>query len=131
MHRVRMSVLENRLVHSTVTQADYADAIGRSGRGWVIEVAGEIVAFGVGTATTGNVWALFVHPDHEGRGYGRRLHERIVEWLWAQGLERIWLTTTPGTRAQRFYETAGWVLAGPAANSEVRYEMRQDWTKRS
>jgi GNAT superfamily N-acetyltransferase len=129
MHRVRMSVRENRLVHSIVTEADYAEAIGSSGRGWLVEVAGDVVAFGVGTATTGNVWALFVHPAHEGRGYGRCLHDRIVAWLWSKGLERIWLTTTPGTRAQRFYETAGWFLAGPAAGGEVRYEMRRDGAK--
>ena len=50
---------------------------------------------------TGNVWALFVDPRHEGRGYGRRLHDTMVTWLWERGHQRLCLTTEPGTRAER------------------------------
>lgn len=35
----------------------------------------------------------------------------------------VWLTTTPDTRAERFYTTAGWRPAGTAANCETRFEM--------
>jgi GNAT superfamily N-acetyltransferase len=74
------------------------------GRGWVVEIQGGIVGFAIANATDGNVWALFVHPDHERRGYGRRLHDVMVSWLWEQGALKLWLTTDPGTRAQGFYE---------------------------
>ena len=121
MHRVRLSVKENRLVSTVITEADYLEAIESTGRGWVIESVGEIVAFGIGNGSTGNVWALFVHPEHERRGYGRQLHDEMVSWLWSQGLKQLWLTTGPGTRAQRFYEAAGWKYAGPADHGEVRY----------
>ena len=40
----------------------------------------------------------------------------------AAGLDRLWLTTEPGTRAQRFYEAAGWTLAGTTDQGELRYE---------
>jgi GNAT superfamily N-acetyltransferase len=123
MHRVRMSVHENRLVSMQLTEADYLDAIESRGRGWVIEAEGTIVAFAVGDASNASIWALFVEPSFEGRGFGRQLHDAMVNWLWQQGHERLWLTTDPGTRAQRFYEAAGWRLVGPGAHGEVRLEL--------
>lgn len=122
MHRVRLAVRENRLT-SAITPADYIPALEETGRGWVVEVAGTVVAFAVGNARSGNIWALFVDPEHEGRGYGRRLHEAMVTWLFSCGLPRLWLSTTPGTRAQRFYEVAGWVYMGMLAHGEALYEM--------
>ncbi len=122
MQRVRHSVRENRLVSTTISDDDVRNAIERTGRGWVSESAGEVVAFAIGNATNGNIWALFVHPDHERRGHGRALHDTMVDWLWAQGLERLWLTTEPKTRAQTFYESAGWQLVGATDGGELRYE---------
>jgi GNAT superfamily N-acetyltransferase len=125
MHRVRMSVRENQLVSTRLTEADYIDAIEALGRGWVIEVDGAIVAFAIGDASNASIWALFVEPGYEGRGFGRRLHDEMVSWLWQQGHERLWLTTDPGTRAQRFYEAAGWQVVGPTARGEVRLELHK------
>jgi GNAT superfamily N-acetyltransferase len=102
---------------------DVRVAIEDTGRGWIVEKDGEIVAFAIGNSTSGNIWALFVHPEHEARGYGRQLHDTMVNWLWTSGLERLWLTTEPGTRAQRFYEAAGWRLTGTTDLGELRYEM--------
>lgn len=125
MQRVRRAVRENRLVSLVVSDEDVRSAIVDTGRGWVIEIAGEIVAFAVGNAQTGNIWALFVHPDHEGRGYGRRLHDATVDWLWSRGLDLLWLSTEAGTRAERFYESAGWRRSGTTASGETRFEMRR------
>lgn len=122
IQRVRRSVRENRLLSTVIADAQVRDAIENTGRGWVVESDGEVVAFAVGNATNGNIWALFVHPDHERRGHGRLLHDTMVEWLRGQGLERLWLTTEPGTRAQRFYEKAGWELQGRTESGELRYE---------
>ena len=123
MHRVRMSVRENRLRTRTITEADYVPVMEVNGRGWVIEESGEVVGFAVGDKRDGNIWALFVHPDHEGRGYGRQLHDAMVAWLWMQGLERLWLTTQPGTRAEAFYQAAGWRPAGRTDRGELRFEL--------
>jgi GNAT superfamily N-acetyltransferase len=122
MHRVRLSVRENKLVSSVITAAQYAEFIERKGRGWVIQAEGEIVAFAVGNATDGNIWALFVQPDHEHRGYGRQLHDTMLNWLRSQGLRRLWLTTSAGTRAQQFYEAAGWHAVKSTQHAEVQYE---------
>ena len=128
MHRVRMSVQENRLISTRLSDDDYAAAVEESGRGWVIELGESVVAFAVGNAVNGSIWALFVDPAHEGRGYGRWLHDVMVTWLWEQGHDQLWLTTEPGTRAERFYREAGWECAGAAASGEVRFELKKPTT---
>jgi GNAT superfamily N-acetyltransferase len=122
IQRVRHSVHENRLTSGVITDDDVIDAMERTGRGWVIEVERRIVGFAVGNAETGNIWALFVEPGHEGRGHGRRLHDAMVDWLWSRGLRRLWLSTEADTRAQRFYEAAGWRNAGPLPGGEILFE---------
>jgi GNAT superfamily N-acetyltransferase len=122
IQRVRHSVRENRLVSIMISDETVRREIEDTGRGWVIESAGEVVAFAIGNATNGNIWALFVEPDHERRGHGRLLHDTMVEWLWSRGLQRLWLTTEPGTRAQSFYEKAGWQCVGSTASGELRFE---------
>jgi GNAT superfamily N-acetyltransferase len=123
MHRVRMSVLENRLVSRQLSEQDYIVEIEVTGRGWVIESEGNIVAFAVGNAATGGIWALFVEPGHEGKGYGRQLHDTMVAWLHEQGHDQLWLTTEADTRASRFYEKAGWRRVDVTAGGELRYEL--------
>jgi GNAT superfamily N-acetyltransferase len=125
IQRVRTSVKENRLVSTIITDEDVRIAIEETGRGWVVEEEGEVAGFAIGSVTTGNLWALFVRPASEGRGYGRQLHDAVVNWLFDAGLDRLWLTTEPGTRAQRFYDAAGWTLVGTTAQGELRYEMQR------
>ena len=122
MQRVRHAVRENRLVSTVISDEDVRAAIEDTGRGWVAEEGGEIVGFAVGNSRTGNIWALFVDPACEGRGIGRALHDAMIEWLWAQGLEKLWLSTEPGTRAQRFYESAGWQPVGTTPGGEIKFE---------
>ncbi len=122
MHRVRMAVRENRLESIVLTDEHYVAALELPGRGWVVEDDGAIVAFAIGNSESGNVWALFVSPEHEGRGHGRRLHDTMVEWLFEQGCQRIWLTTAPGTRAERFYTVAGWRPLGRTRDNEIVFE---------
>jgi GNAT superfamily N-acetyltransferase len=125
IQRIRHSVRENRLRPSVIISDEQVrEVLENAGRGWVVEVAeGQVVGFSIGNAETGNIWALFVDPDHERRGYGRQLLDTLVAWLWSQGLERLWLTTGRGTRAQGFYESAGWQLAGTTAGGELRFEL--------
>lgn len=120
---MRHSVRENRLVSRAIADEEVGDAIERSGRGWVIECDDRIVAFTIGKDEDGNVWALFVEPGYEARGFGRRLHDQMIAWLWSRGLRRIWLTTQAGTRAQRFYERAGWRDCGVLPGGEIRFEL--------
>ena len=123
MHRVRMSVRENRLVSTVLSPARYLEYLEARGRGWVVESNGAIVAFAVADSLDGCLWALFVDPGHESRGHGRRLHDVAVGWLFDRGHDRIWLTTSPGTRAEGFYRAAGWEMTGDAPHGEIRLEL--------
>jgi GNAT superfamily N-acetyltransferase len=123
MHRVRRAVRENKLgVNTKINEEAYIPYLDTIGRGWVLEEEGVIVAFAIGEIESGNIWAVFVHEDHEGKGYGRMVQEPMVEWLFAQGLERIHLTTGAGTRAQGFYAATGWTFTGIDAYGDAAYE---------
>ena len=123
MQRVRLAVRENTLSDpARITEADYIAALTNLGRTWVVEAGGDIAAFATGYKT-GSVWALFVHPDHEGCGYGKVLHSTMVNWLWSLGHTRLWLNTDPGTRAERFYISQGWQPCGIVAGGELRLEL--------
>lgn len=122
IQRVRHAVHENRLVSMVISEADVIDAIEVRGRGWVVEEDGQIVGVAIGNAQNGNIWALFVDPDYERRGHGRRLQDVMREWLFAQGLERLWLSTDSATRAQGFYAASGWQEVEPLPGGEVLFE---------
>jgi GNAT superfamily N-acetyltransferase len=123
MQRVRLAVRENTLSNpNRITAADYIAALEDLGRTWVVEADGEIAAFATGYKA-GSVWALFVHPLHEGRGYGNALHSTLVSWLWSLGHTRLWLTTSPGTRAERFYVSRGWQPCGIVPGGDLRLEL--------
>jgi GNAT superfamily N-acetyltransferase len=121
--RVRHSVKENRLTSRVISDDEVIHAIEQSGRGWVIECDGRLAGFAIGNAGDGNIWALFVEPGYEGRGFGRCLHDEMVAWLWTRGLRRLWLSTEPGTRAQGFYERAGWQGRGLLPSGELLFEL--------
>jgi GNAT superfamily N-acetyltransferase len=91
----------------------------------VAEVEGEVVGFvTVGTAhddpdADGELYAIYVLPDHWGTGVGRALmesgearlqelgHSRVILWVWEDN-----------PRARRFYEAAGWTADGLAKDAE-------------
>ncbi|HWO36094.1 MAG TPA: GNAT family N-acetyltransferase [Candidatus Acidoferrum sp.] len=120
--RVRYAVSENR-PSRIIPDSQVIEALEVTGRGWVIELDGVIAAFAIGNAVTGSIFALFVDPSHQGHGFGRRLHDTVVEWLWSRGLDRIWLNTQPGTQAQLFYERLGWLCRGTAESGQLRLEL--------
>lgn len=130
---VRMSVRENgldlaQLKERGVTPATVAEMLaGDDARTWVAEDAGEIVAFSMADARAGSVFALFVLPRVEGRGFGRALLRASEEWLFGEGWETIWLQTAEEqqNRAHGFYRAAGWTQVGPADHGDVRYEKRR------
>ena len=130
---VRTSVRENHLsmeglAERGVTPETFAATLSEPDwRTWVIEESGTIGGFAMASSKTGCVFALFVAPSLEGRGYGRALLEQAERWLFDSGHEVIWLETDrqPSTRAHRIYRSAGWILVGPADHGDVRYEKKR------
>lgn len=126
--RVRFAVRENiltpeQLRERGITEASVAASFLTTSKGWVAVCEGEIVGFSIADRDKCTVFALFIHPDHEQRGIGSHLFGRAVDWLWAHGARRLWLTTGPNTKAARFYERRGWTATGADASGDVRYEI--------
>ncbi len=127
MHALRLSVRENALNNpSSVTHEHYERLLTGKGRGFVCENDGEIVGFAIADFEASNVWALFVSPEHERRGIGRLLLNELVRAFKETRLVHVWLSTDPGTRAERFYRAAGWTATGFTDSGERRFELRLD-----
>ena len=139
-------------VHVETWQAAYAHALSserlqalsveeaiQRHRSWpptlVAERDAEILGFvAVGASrdpgTDGELFAIYVHPEHWGTGVGRELIEAGEAELRRLGhQDAILWVLDDNPRARRFYELAGWSLDGAARDihifgfdvSEVRY----------
>ncbi len=86
---------------------------------FVAEEDGVIAGFSMADRRDGQIFALFTRPGHEGRGHGSRLLGEALDWLIAHGHAAAWLTTAPGTRAERFYRLKGWQPDGQTAEGDV------------
>ena len=105
---VRNSVKENQLSDpSLVSDKDCESYLTVRGKGWVCEIDNQVVGFSIADILANNIWALFVHPEYEGKGIGKRLHDLMLEWYFTQTRNTVWLGTAPGTRAENFYQRAG------------------------
>ncbi|WP_139924192.1 GNAT family N-acetyltransferase [Hymenobacter sp. DG01] len=131
LSRVRLSVQENRLSDpGRITTQDYTEYLAQRGKGWLCEVAGEVVGFGIADLVGRSIWALFVQPEFAGQGIGKQLHDRMLDWYFAQTAEPVWLSTAPGTRAEEFYRRQGWQDTGRTKKGGIRFEMRVEVWKR-
>jgi len=79
----------------------------------------------------GEIFSIYVHPDHWRSGYGGELLVAGEEKLRAAGFDRALLWVLEGNDgARRFYERHGWVVGRPfrveeiggVQVTEVRYE---------
>lgn len=129
---VRNSVKENTLSNpDLVTDKDCEEFLFSRGKGWVCEIGNQIVGFAIADLKDNNIWALFLHPDYEQKGIGRKLHDMMLDWYFNQTGETVWLGTSPGTRAETFYRKSGWTEIGTHGNGEIKFEMTsQDWKRR-
>jgi GNAT superfamily N-acetyltransferase len=127
---VRHSVKENKLSDpSLVTDEDCIDFITVRGKGWVCEADNTVVGFAIADLRENNIWALFVDPSFEGKGIGKQLHHKMVDWYFGQTSKKLWLGTAPNTRAEQFYKSAGWTPAGNHGKGEVKFEMESETWK--
>lgn len=128
---VRFSVKENQLSDpNIVTKEDYIEYLEKRGKGWVCEIDSRIVGFSIVDLIDHNIWALFVHPDFDKQGIGKYLHDIMLNWYFKEKSEKVWLGTSPGTRAEKFYRKAGWKEAGIHDGREIKFEMtKESWGK--
>lgn len=121
---VRHAVKENILSDpSLVTDQDCLDYLTIRGKGWVCEIDNQIVGFAIADLQDNNIWALFLKPEFEKQGIGRQLHNMMLDWYFSQKTDTVWLSTTPGTRADQFYTKSGWTETGKYGTDQIRFEM--------
>jgi GNAT superfamily N-acetyltransferase len=121
---VRNSVKENTLSDpALVTDQECENYLLNRGKGWVCEIDGKVVGFAIADLMDHNVWALFVQPDFERRGVGKKLHDDMLDWYFFQTHSTIWLSTAPNTKAEKFYRKAGWKEVGIHGKGEIKFEM--------
>lgn len=126
---VRNSVKQNQLSDpALVSDKDCEEYLTVRGKGWVCEINKQVVGFAIADIHGKNIWALFVHPKHEGKRIGKRLHNLMMDWYFEQTKEKVWLSTAPGTRAEEFYKRSGWKVVGTHGKGEIKFEMNHsDW----
>ena len=124
---VRNLVKENQLSDpALVPDSDVEEYITRRGKGWVCEVDGGVVGFAIADLADNNIWALFIHPDFERMGIGKKLHNEMMNWYFTKTDKTVWLGTSPKTRAELFYRKAGWKEVGVHGKGEIKFEMTKD-----
>ena len=115
-HVIRLRVRENQLSDpSVLTEQDYHDFMTRDTMSWVCEVDGMLTGFCMVDVEKQNLWALFVAPEHEGKGIGRALHTEML-FRYFQRRDQLGLSTDPDTRAAEFYRKVGYTETGKTAN---------------
>ncbi|MGN6248082.1 MAG: GNAT family N-acetyltransferase [Ginsengibacter sp.] len=121
---VRNSVRENTLSDpNLVTDADCREFLFVKGKGWVCEIDSRIVGFAIADLENNNIWALFLHPNFEGKGIGRQLHKIMLDWYFSRTAKTVCLSTAFNTRAEAFYRKAGWTEAGLHGTKEIKFQM--------
>jgi GNAT superfamily N-acetyltransferase len=124
MHRVRRAVRENRLSeHSRISETSYLPYV-EARWAWVAETDSGLAGFAAINARTREVWALFVTPADEGKGFGRALHAALLAWAKAAGCTELTLATDRNSRAAEFYRRAGWVQAAVSLDGQSLLKMR-------
>ncbi|MEO7306212.1 MAG: GNAT family N-acetyltransferase [Ferruginibacter sp.] len=130
---VRHAVKENRLSDpALVPDKDVEEYMTNRGKGWVCEIDGRITGFAIVDLVESNVWALFIDPEFEAMGIGKKLHQIMMDWYFVHTKEKIWLGTDPTTRAANFYRMQGWKEVGLHGKGEIKFEMSfEEWTDAS
>ena len=98
---VRHSVKENVLSNpALVTDKDCEDYITIRGKGWVCEIDNSVIGFAIADLAENNIWALFLQPEYERKGIGKKLHDIMLDWYFSKTKEKVWLGTAiiPGLK---------------------------------
>ena len=119
---IRNSVTENVLSDPSRVTIEHYKWFEQNPGVWLWEEDGRILGFSAADTRDGSIWALFIDPAHEGRGIGRALFAKACDVLRAAGHATGSLTTEPGSRADRFYQRAGWKVMGTSERGERIFE---------
>ena len=124
---IRCSVVENHqsreeLTNLGVTTQSIQEMI--EGGDYITTIAeedGQSVGFSMAQISEGYVFACFVRPEFEGKGFGRALMDAVEAGLRQKGVRDAWLSTgqEPGLRAIGFYLHLGWYKDGYLDDGQI------------
>lgn len=92
------------------TEGNFRDCLGAGYCCWVLEQDGETIGHGVLSVAVGEAHVLnvCVHPGWQGRGFGRRILERLLRLAREHEADTVFLEVrASNVVAQRLYESAG------------------------
>jgi GNAT superfamily N-acetyltransferase len=130
---IRNSVTENLILDPLLISDEHcSEYLETKGKGWICEVDGFPVGFAIADLQGKSVWALFVRPEFEKRGIGKKLHTLMLNWYFSQSNEQLWLSTEESSRADVFYCMNGWTSVGMPNEDMVEFKMTpENWAKQS
>src|SRR5687768_10671487 len=106
---IRTSVRENyqsreELASLGITAESVAHMLATEAKAWICEIDGHPVGFSMANERDRTVFAVFVRPEHEGRGAGRALLKAAEHWLFSRSPSEIRLSTgsDPALRSHGF-----------------------------
>lgn len=105
--------ITNQSIKEMIEGGDYITTI--------VEEDGQPVGFSMAQISEGYVFACFVKPEFEGKGFGRALMDATEEGLRRGGVQKAWLSTGPESelRAAGFYVNLGWYQDGYLDDGQV------------
>jgi GNAT superfamily N-acetyltransferase len=93
------------------------NVIGFASVGWA---RGEVEESQAGPGSAGEVWAVYVHPDHWGRGAGYALMRECHRWLFERQMLPVRVWELVGNRTGRtFYDRYGFAPDGVRQDREL------------
>ncbi|MGP1373690.1 MAG: GNAT family N-acetyltransferase [Almyronema sp.] len=120
-HQSREEIAELGITPETIAQMLQSDCCA-----WLAELDQQAIGFAIANKTEKTIFGIFVLPDFEGRGAGRKLMQAAESWFRANNIEEIWLVTgnNPDLRAYGFYLHLGWIAVGAETEGAFTGEMR-------
>lgn len=91
---------------------------------WVATIDGKVVGFAMVDLDSACLFALFVLPEHEGRGIGSRLTQTCELALFERHTT-AWLETARSSRAAHLYRHLGWGNEVEIGGGDIRLEKQR------
>ena len=130
---IRVSTKENPfsmadLAEVGVTPDAIAEWLDGSVKGWLCEVSGQPVGFGLADSEIAEILVVACYPEFENRGISKALMRKLHDWLWSFNHDEIWLWSDPDPRirAHGFYRKLGYEPTGEIKGNDEMLKLRRE-----
>ena len=123
---IRESVCENRLDDPYEVFIEIGGQFIDDGLVWVWEAVDEVQGYAAYIPDSGTIEVLYIHHLAQGRGIGTALLRQCCDDLRELGLHEAILSTTPGTKAEKFYRQRGWKEFGVNKIGDLLFRLPLD-----